>query len=93
MSWLAYVLLRIVHAIYALVLSFSTRWRCNDPVSNNFPLGTAYTKLPAHLAVILVAEEGSRQVDEMLVSVERIVGWCRKLGIEQLTVYDKDGEC
>ena len=53
-------------------------------------------QIPRHLALLLVSD-GSRPTSEdavlecYLESTQRAVGWCRTIGIRELTIYDRDG--
>ena len=92
MSLLATVALAILHSLYRLVLvlkSLATRFR-KDPL----PLTAQRSKLPAHLALTLVADsDEDEEANEkyMLNTVERVSEWCQATGIRRLTVYDHDG--
>ena len=94
MSLLATVALAILHSLYRLVLvlkSLATRFR-KDPL----PLTAQRSKLPAHLALTLVADsDEDEEANEkyMLDSVGKVAAWCQAVGIRRLTVYDREGKC
>ncbi|KAM5536248.1 hypothetical protein V8D89_010147 [Ganoderma adspersum] len=92
MSWLATLVLSLLHALYKLVLAFkslSARF-LQEPL----PLASERSKVPSHLALNLISnpeadEEGNEKY--MLNSVENVAAWCQAVGIKRLTVYDRDG--
>ncbi|KAI0724629.1 hypothetical protein C8T65DRAFT_714710 [Cerioporus squamosus] len=93
MSWLARLILAVLHAVYRLVLVFkslSSRFFRRQPT----PLIAGRNKLPLHLALSLisnpVADEESNE-KYMLNSVEKVASWCQVVGIRRLTVYDREG--
>jgi len=85
--------LRILHFCYYLVVSLSNLW---ESFNRRQPqhLTAKRTKIPSHLALLLVVSEGidTETVENTFVeSVVRVVTWCRAVGIRQLTVYDSQG--
>ena len=87
--------LRILHFCYYLVVSLSNLW---ESFNRRQPqhLTAKRTKIPSHLALLLVVSEGidTETVENTFVeSVVRVVTWCRAVGIRQLTVYDSQGVC
>ena len=93
MSWLATVVLYLLHALYRLVLavkSLAARFD-RDPL----PLIAERSKLPSHLALNIVPNPGADEESNekyMLQSVEKVAAWCQVVGIRRLTVYDRDGK-
>ncbi|KAI0375075.1 hypothetical protein BV20DRAFT_933788 [Pilatotrama ljubarskyi] len=91
MSWLASVILAVLHALYRLVLVFQSVFRSDKEPR---PIAAQRSKLPSHLAVTLVP---NAEVDDdaneqyMLNTVEKVVSWCKVAGIRRLTVYDRQG--
>lgn len=91
MSWLASLVLALFHVVHWLVTSarrFLTIWEQPQP------LVAQRSKLPSHLALLLVLNShcDKGDVEETLVeSVERAATWCRAAGIHRLTVYDREG--
>ena len=93
MSWLATLVLSLLHVLYKLVLLFkslSTHF-LQEPLS----LASERSKVPSHLALNLISnpeedEEGNEKY--MLNSVENVAAWCQVVGIRRLTVYDHDGK-
>lgn len=85
-------LLHVLHLFYHL---FTLIASCK---SQPQPHGLSYPRKqnPRHLALLLVADgnestPGSAILDCFLESIQRTVGWCRTVGIQKLTVYDRDG--
>jgi len=85
--------LRLIHAIYVVAVSILTgirRFKWKEPL----PLTAHRSKVPAHLCLNLVAsDELDPEVAEVafLECLRRTVGWCKVVGIESLTVYDRHG--
>jgi dehydrodolichyl diphosphate syntase complex subunit NUS1 len=83
-------LLHILHAslVYLIAKFQKRRYLPPQPI-------TAYrSKLPKHLAIILVSYDAAnpKNTEELyLECLVRVVKWCRVLGIEQLTAYDAEG--
>ncbi|EPT03845.1 hypothetical protein FOMPIDRAFT_1114818 [Fomitopsis schrenkii] len=91
MSWLASLILALFHVVHWLVTS--ARRFLAIPKQPQ-PLVAQRSKLPTHLALLLVLNPHCDRdaVEETLVeSVERAVTWCRAAGINRLTVYDREG--
>ncbi|KAI0335196.1 hypothetical protein GY45DRAFT_1241152 [Cubamyces sp. BRFM 1775] len=91
MSWLAPVVLGLLHVLYRLVLVLKSAFHSGgEPQA----LLSKRSKLPSHLALALVANpaaDGDANEQYMLNSVEQVAGWCRAVGIRRLTVYDREG--
>lgn len=85
--------LRLIHVIYAVAVSILTeirRFKWKEPL----PLTAHRSKVPAHLCLNLVASDELDAEDVEVAFLEclrRTVGWCKVVGIEALTVYDRDG--
>ncbi|KAI0734440.1 hypothetical protein C8Q72DRAFT_392629 [Fomitopsis betulina] len=91
MSWLASLVLVLFHVVHWLVTSTK---RLLPIWTQPQPLVAQRSKLPTHLALLLVLDSHCDKdaVEETLVeSVERAVTWCRAAGINRLTVYDREG--
>ncbi|KIY50452.1 hypothetical protein FISHEDRAFT_39045 [Fistulina hepatica ATCC 64428] len=86
------LLLRLVHVIYFLVLRCSARWRTRSEPAP-WPLLAPRIRIPKHLALLLVLDGHTDAETTECVSqtVQRAVDWCRQLGVEKLTLYDRDG--
>ncbi|KAG2159814.1 uncharacterized protein EDB93DRAFT_1112058 [Suillus bovinus] len=83
-------LLHLLHASLAFLTTKFQRRRYFHPQ----PLTAYRSKLPKHLAIILVSYDAanSKHTEELyLECLVRVVKWCRALGIEQLTAYDAEG--
>lgn len=92
MDLLAAFVLRILHLIYTLTVFLISCWK---PRPSPQPLHTARRRIPNHLAILLATNlnRGSEGTEGILVeSVVRAVGWCRTVGVQKLTVYDRRGE-
>lgn len=96
MGWLASLFLRVLHIIYSLVVFISSYWR-NFNRKSPRALGATRPRVPAHLAILLIANKNKEKCDAdttertFIESIERAVGWCRTVGIVKLTVYDSEG--
>jgi len=85
--------LYILHFLYSLAVFATTSWKQLNRQKPQ-PLTAKRAKLPSHLALLLVSsDELGVEVTErnFVESVMRAVGWCRTVGIEKLTVYDRQG--
>ncbi|KAF8898791.1 hypothetical protein BD779DRAFT_1666575 [Infundibulicybe gibba] len=83
--------LRLLHLLYSITLALSSCWkRSNRPQ----PLTASRKRLPNHIAIALLVDS-ELQTDEShsIISdaIANAVGWCRTVGIERLTIYDKHG--
>jgi len=94
MHKLASLVLIILHASYtlwALAVSYARR-SCNPAPR---PLEYPRRQIPKHLALLLVATDGSlnEEGEETCIcrTVVDVVGWCKIVGIESLSVYNKQG--
>jgi dehydrodolichyl diphosphate syntase complex subunit NUS1 len=58
------------------------------------PLEATRRRIPKHLAVVLVVDPNSSHEDleNLLIgTIVNLVGWCRTIGTQKLTVYDEYG--
>ncbi|KAI0815043.1 hypothetical protein BC629DRAFT_1468908 [Irpex lacteus] len=93
MSWLASLVLYFMHAVYAST-TVVTSWRNRRFAREPLPLVAERRKLPHHVAILL-ASIPDHVTDvfeqETLQNIEQAVDWCRKAGIQRLTLYDRQG--
>ncbi|KIP11370.1 hypothetical protein PHLGIDRAFT_124784 [Phlebiopsis gigantea 11061_1 CR5-6] len=92
MSWLASFILSLFHAVYYVFNAVST-FRASLARPPN-PLAAKRKQVPTHLALLL--NNNSAAVDEafecqLLDNVQEAISWCRAAGVQQLTVYDREG--
>ncbi|KAJ8595920.1 hypothetical protein M405DRAFT_269071 [Rhizopogon salebrosus TDB-379] len=90
---LVYLSLRLLHIIYASLVCLQTRFQ-GFRYSLPRPVTAYRSRLPKHLAIILVSNDRAhpKHTEELyLECLARVATWCRALGIEQLTAYDADG--
>ncbi|KAG2154795.1 hypothetical protein DEU56DRAFT_770364 [Suillus clintonianus] len=84
----------LLHLLHASLVFLTTRFQ-KRRYSPPQPVTAYRSKLPKHLAIILVSDHdvaNSKHREEHFVEcLVRIVKWCRVLGIEQLTAYDAEG--
>jgi dehydrodolichyl diphosphate syntase complex subunit NUS1 len=92
MSWLAPLVLRLLHLIYSVVISlFALKDQRRPPPR---PLSATRSRTPKHLAIVLHSEQDSASdatESAFVASVHNAIGWCREAGIERLSVYDSKG--
>lgn len=90
MYGLAHLLLLLVHAFYG----FNNFFISLVPLRQPKPLLAKRRKLPTHLALLLIpdAENHDTREEERVMEecVEHVVEWCKELGIQRLSVYDRD---
>ncbi|KAH6917526.1 hypothetical protein BKA70DRAFT_337211 [Coprinopsis sp. MPI-PUGE-AT-0042] len=85
--------LRLIHSIYALYIflfSYQHRKQWQPPQ----PLKTPRHRIPKHIALILEtcsAHSKDDTKDALVASVSNATSWCREVGIQQLTVYERNG--
>jgi hypothetical protein len=93
MGWSTFILLRLLHIIYALYLTLSSRWRHFTNTSSSSPSpSTLRQKIPRHLAIAFVVDSASENAYSLLLeAVENAIQWCRAAEISRLTVFDKSG--
>jgi dehydrodolichyl diphosphate syntase complex subunit NUS1 len=90
---LTFLCLRIIHHLYSLALSLSDLWKRFDQRKPEH-LTAERTKIPSHLALLLVASEDieAETTEKKFVEcILRAVTWCQAVGINRLTVYDNQG--
>ncbi|KLO17035.1 hypothetical protein SCHPADRAFT_186550 [Schizopora paradoxa] len=94
MKALARLILAIVHAFYTfwtLAASHVRLARKADP----HPLEYPRRQTPKHLALVLVTEDGRLKNEEeetyVCNTVADVVGWSKAVGIESLSVYNRQG--
>jgi len=94
MSQLALACLRLFHFLYSIFLvawSLHDRWCRPGPK----PLTVSRSQIPRNLAVVLVCSDDKANngaVQEAFIQcVERITAWCKAVGVNHLTVFDRHG--
>jgi dehydrodolichyl diphosphate syntase complex subunit NUS1 len=93
MSWLASLALYVLHAIYAMA-NIVTSWREGYSAREPHPLVAKRSKLPRHVAVLLASDLDTVSdifEQDILQNLQEVVGWCREVGIQRLTLYDRAG--
>ncbi|GJE86181.1 hypothetical protein PsYK624_022610 [Phanerochaete sordida] len=92
MSWLASLVLSLFHAVYYVINVFSSlRFSRGRPPK---PLEAARKQLPTHLALLFATDRDSalENLDELLLeNIQQAISWCRAVGIQRLSVYDREG--
>jgi dehydrodolichyl diphosphate syntase complex subunit NUS1 len=86
--------LRVVHFFYSLFLAIlSIRSRYSRPTPT--PLTATRSKIPSHLALVLVSQEPdlciSDAQESFLRCTEKAIACCRAAGVQRLSVYDRQG--
>jgi hypothetical protein len=86
--------LRVVHFFYSLFLAIlSIRSRYFRPTPR--PLTATRSKIPSHLALVLVSQEPDLCISDaqeaLLRCTENAIACCRAAGIQRLSVYDRQG--
>lgn len=93
MALLAAFALGALHFFYSLALSIYSRWkRFTMPPPK--PLEATRRRIPKHLAVVLAVDPNSSREDVenlLIATIVNMVGWCRTIGTQKLTVYDEHG--
>ena len=93
MSWLASLVLSLFHAVYYVINVFaSLRASRSRPPK---PLNAARKQLPTHLALLFATDRDSAAEsfeEYLLENIQQAISWCRAVGIQRLTVYDRGGE-
>lgn len=94
MSWLASLVLALIHAVYSLFIWLRTV-RPNRHERIPLELNAKRSKAPKHLGLILAYDaslDDHEEIEQVLVACLRsAVGCAQVAGIQQLTVYDRDG--
>lgn len=99
MKILGFLLLSVLHACYALTRAFQALTNRLNPRRQPRPIHEPRDKIPKHIALVLAHGDAQKRhgqlyiddVKAMLESVLRAVGWCQEVGVEKLTVYDREG--
>ncbi|KAG1862234.1 hypothetical protein F4604DRAFT_1786607 [Suillus subluteus] len=89
----ASLFLWLLHLLHASLVFLTTKFQ-NRRYLPPQPVTAYRSKLPKHLAIILVPYHAAnpKHTEELyLECLVRVVKWCRALGIEQLTAYDAEG--
>jgi dehydrodolichyl diphosphate syntase complex subunit NUS1 len=89
---LAYLSLRVLHAVYSMLIAFSGLSIFGQRIPRS--LTAKRKQIPTHLAVLLVSDSDLdiSTIEEVFIeTVENAVQWCRIVGIPKLTVYDSEG--
>lgn len=89
-----YLFLRLLHILYASLVFLKTKLQ-GRRYSPPQPITAYRSKLPKHLAIVLVSNDRAhpKYTEELyLECLARVIIWCRTLGIERLTAYDADGK-
>lgn len=84
--------LRAIHFFFYLVRFGANLWKRDRRKPQ--VLAAQRSRIPAHLALLLVSDnvlERDLTEETFEESVIRVVGWCRDVGIGQLSVYDSEG--
>ena len=88
------LVLRVVHLFYSLflaILSVRSRYFRSTPR----PLAATRSKVPHHLALIIVSQEPDLCISDaqeaFLRCTEQAIACCRAAGIQRLSVYDRQG--
>lgn len=86
--------LQVVHFFYSLFLVIlSIRSRYFRPTPR--PLTATRSKIPSHLALVLVSQEPDSWISDaqeaFLECTEKAIACCRAAGIQRLSVYDRQG--
>ncbi|KAH8120173.1 hypothetical protein DFH11DRAFT_1558764 [Phellopilus nigrolimitatus] len=93
MSWLSTSSLAVLHALHAI-------WTClvallyHPFVANPQPLEAARPKLPSHIALVLASTKQNPSYAETEAAIRSVVyaaRWCKRVGITNLSVYDRQG--
>lgn len=89
----SYWTLRLIHFVYVVFMS-TAAWAQRRNRIQPKPLAVQRGKIPKHLCLNLVAYN-DMPVEEteaaFLQCLQNVAAWCRVLGIETLTVYDRHG--
>jgi dehydrodolichyl diphosphate syntase complex subunit NUS1 len=92
MGLLATFSLRALHIFYTLALFIYSSWKRLTGTSPQ-PLEATRRRIPKHLAVVLVIDPNSSEdIEKSLIStIANVVGWCRIIGTQKLTIYEEHG--
>ncbi|KAF8585534.1 hypothetical protein K439DRAFT_1615828 [Ramaria rubella] len=91
MHRVAHLVLLLIHTLYGIKnFLFSL-----IPQRNPKPLLARRRQTPQHLALLLVpdAENHDMRIEQSVMEecVESVVEWCKEMGVQRLSVYDRDG--
>jgi hypothetical protein len=92
-NMLAFLSLRVLHLFYFLAVLLSNIWQSFERRKPKH-LAAERTKVPSHLALILVTSEDidAETTEKSFVEcIARAVTWCQAVGIRQFSVYDCEG--
>jgi dehydrodolichyl diphosphate syntase complex subunit NUS1 len=92
-NMLASLSLRVLHLFYFLAVLLSNIWQSFERRKPKH-LAAERTKVPSHLALILVTSEDidAETTEKSFVEcIARAVTWCQAVGIRQFSVYDCEG--
>lgn len=92
MSFLLRSLLHVLHFCYHVFTLIASRKSQPQPHELSYPR----KQIPRHLALVLVSDgaesaSGDAVLECFLESIQRTVEWSRAVGIQKLTVYDRNG--
>lgn len=85
--------LRLIHLLYAAFITIAA-WVQKRKRRQPKPLKAKRSKIPKHLCLNLVANNdmpAEETETTFLQCLQSVAAWCRELGIETLTVYDRRG--
>ncbi|KAK0436653.1 uncharacterized protein EV420DRAFT_1590203 [Desarmillaria tabescens] len=85
MAVVAFLFLRLIHALYSIAVFVSSCWQRFNFVPP-LPLNATRRRVPKHLAVIFVPDL------DVHPDIHMTIDWCRELGIEKVTLYDSEGQ-
>ncbi|TFK57133.1 hypothetical protein OE88DRAFT_100151 [Heliocybe sulcata] len=91
MSWLASLILWVVHLVYSFVTSIHAL-RISFAKTTPGPLSAARGRVPEHLALLLVLDDEAVNEETVaccLESVRNAATWAQAAGVRRLTVYDR----
>lgn len=89
----ASLFLWFLHLLHVSLVSLTRKFRKHRYLPPQ-PVTAYRSKLPKHLAIILVSSDAANPKHTeglYLECLARVVKWCRASGIEQLTAYDAEG--
>lgn len=93
MALLTSFLLQILHGLYFVVTLTSACWKRLHRAPP-LPLTAQRNRIPKHLAILFVtgpdSDLGNAEYT-LFDMLDRVISWCRTVGIEKLTLYDSQG--
>ena len=92
MSFLLRSLLHLLHVFYRIFTFVASQKAQPQPYGLSYPR----KQMPRHLALLLVSDGDESSSEDaslecFVESIQRTVGWCQTVGIQKLTVYDRNG--